>query len=310
MPLPTAVPPQCKALYDFRVSDVEEKDCLSFNKADLISVIRRVDENWAEGKLGERIGIFPISFVEMNAAAKSLMKLATFNSSAPSRMVPPTPAISQSQEPSVSGIITHVTGHQATQQTNVKGNTDESSASSPSSCTSPSSAPCTPSPTSSSSSSLSMAVGLPTNIPAVQTNAQALAYNVVSAANLATTNLPAITPSFFVGQPIPLPELPFAGPAVSNNQKRHSLCAPSSSSSHGFTFAIHQRSNSHQQESDSHRHSMEILSTDCSSVEQVTPDLITSNWPEFNRHANTRSSCMLGVKMPLQRSTGRAQNAL
>ena len=28
-------------------------------------MIRRVDNNWAEGKLADRIGIFPISFVEV-----------------------------------------------------------------------------------------------------------------------------------------------------------------------------------------------------------------------------------------------------
>jgi hypothetical protein len=43
----------------------------------VISVIRRVDENWAEGKLGDRIGIFPLAFVEMNQVARALMKLST-----------------------------------------------------------------------------------------------------------------------------------------------------------------------------------------------------------------------------------------
>lgn len=33
----------------------------------MVTVIRRIDNNWAEGKLGERIGIFPISFVEVTA---------------------------------------------------------------------------------------------------------------------------------------------------------------------------------------------------------------------------------------------------
>ena len=32
---------------------------------EVLTVIRRVDDNWAEGKLSERIGIFPISFVEV-----------------------------------------------------------------------------------------------------------------------------------------------------------------------------------------------------------------------------------------------------
>ena len=46
-------------------------------QGDVISVIRRVDDNWAEGKLNDKIGIFPINFVEMNQAAKSLMKFST-----------------------------------------------------------------------------------------------------------------------------------------------------------------------------------------------------------------------------------------
>ncbi|XP_018086410.1 E3 ubiquitin-protein ligase SH3RF1 isoform X2 [Xenopus laevis] len=74
-PLPQP-PPQCKALYDFEVKDKEaDKDCLPFLKDDILTVIRRVDENWAEGMLGDKIGIFPISYVEFNAAAKQLIEL-------------------------------------------------------------------------------------------------------------------------------------------------------------------------------------------------------------------------------------------
>ncbi|KAJ4933377.1 hypothetical protein JOQ06_030208, partial [Pogonophryne albipinna] len=43
-------PPQGKALYDF--------------EDEVLTVIRRVDENWAEGMLGDKIGIFPILYVE------------------------------------------------------------------------------------------------------------------------------------------------------------------------------------------------------------------------------------------------------
>lgn len=32
---------------------------------EILTVIKRVDNNWIEGKKGERIGIFPISFVEV-----------------------------------------------------------------------------------------------------------------------------------------------------------------------------------------------------------------------------------------------------
>nr|XP_045009674.1 E3 ubiquitin-protein ligase SH3RF1 isoform X1 [Jaculus jaculus] len=73
-PLPQP-PPQCKALYDFEVKDKEaDKDCLPFAKDDVLTVIRRVDENWAEGMLADKIGIFPISYVEFNSAAKLLIE--------------------------------------------------------------------------------------------------------------------------------------------------------------------------------------------------------------------------------------------
>ncbi|KAL4635455.1 E3 ubiquitin-protein ligase SH3RF1 [Arapaima gigas] len=74
-PLPQP-PPQCKALYDFELKDQEaDKDCLPFAKDDILTVIRRVDENWAEGMLGDKIGIFPISYVEFNSAARQLIEL-------------------------------------------------------------------------------------------------------------------------------------------------------------------------------------------------------------------------------------------
>ncbi|KAJ8333134.1 hypothetical protein SKAU_G00420300 [Synaphobranchus kaupii] len=73
-PLPQP-PPQCKALYDFEVKDKEaDKDCLPFSKDDILTVIRRVDENWAEGMLGDKIGIFPMSYVEFNSAARQLIE--------------------------------------------------------------------------------------------------------------------------------------------------------------------------------------------------------------------------------------------
>ncbi|KAK2850532.1 hypothetical protein Q7C36_009315 [Tachysurus vachellii] len=69
-------PPQGKALYDFEMKDKEQdKDCLTFTKDEILTVIRRVDENWAEGMLGDKIGIFPILYVELNEAAKQLMEM-------------------------------------------------------------------------------------------------------------------------------------------------------------------------------------------------------------------------------------------
>ncbi|XP_030643014.1 E3 ubiquitin-protein ligase SH3RF3-like [Chanos chanos] len=69
-------PPQGKALYDFEVKDKDQdKDCLTFTKDEILTVIRRVDDNWAEGMLGDKIGIFPILYVELNETAKQLMEL-------------------------------------------------------------------------------------------------------------------------------------------------------------------------------------------------------------------------------------------
>lgn len=91
LPCPNATVPQCIALYDFKMSAEDEKDCLTFNKGAVVTVIRRVDENWAEGRLADRIGIFPISFVEMNSAAKHLMKSSMNFQPGPSRSAPALP---------------------------------------------------------------------------------------------------------------------------------------------------------------------------------------------------------------------------
>ncbi|XP_053311049.1 E3 ubiquitin-protein ligase SH3RF3 [Spea bombifrons] len=82
--------PQGKALYDFEIKDKDQdKDCLSFTKDEILTVIRRVDDNWAEGMLGDKIGIFPILYVELNEAAKQLIeKDKTSLSTAPSYEVP------------------------------------------------------------------------------------------------------------------------------------------------------------------------------------------------------------------------------
>ncbi|KAG8452030.1 hypothetical protein GDO86_003999, partial [Hymenochirus boettgeri] len=73
-PLTQSVP-QGKALYDFEIKDKDQdKDCLTFTKDEILTVIRRVDDNWAEGKLGDKIGIFPILYVELNETAKQLIE--------------------------------------------------------------------------------------------------------------------------------------------------------------------------------------------------------------------------------------------
>ncbi|XP_054534105.1 E3 ubiquitin-protein ligase SH3RF3 isoform X2 [Pan troglodytes] len=44
-------------------------------KDEILTVLRRVDENWAEGMLGDKIGIFPLLYVELNDSAKQLIEM-------------------------------------------------------------------------------------------------------------------------------------------------------------------------------------------------------------------------------------------
>ncbi|KAG1667770.1 E3 ubiquitin-protein ligase SH3RF1 [Nymphon striatum] len=94
-PLPNHLP-QAKALYDFTCHEGDGKDCLTFKKGDIITVIRRVDENWIEGRIFNKVGIFPITFVEMNSTAREIIKLSTSLKAGPVRDAPPAP-----QEPVV-----------------------------------------------------------------------------------------------------------------------------------------------------------------------------------------------------------------
>lgn len=148
-PLPSHIP-QCKALYDFKMTNDEERDCLTFNKGEIITVLRRVDENWAEGKLGSRIGIFPLSFVDLNSAAKALMKLSLNAQQGPSRVAPPTPTRLEG-EPVTPLILNEGTGSYppSTQPQQHVPLQIESSSSSSSVVTSPD--PSLPSPTTSAS---------------------------------------------------------------------------------------------------------------------------------------------------------------
>ena len=54
--------PSCKALYDF---EAESDGELSFKFGDVIKLKKRLDENWLEGELGGRVGMFPTNYVEV-----------------------------------------------------------------------------------------------------------------------------------------------------------------------------------------------------------------------------------------------------
>ncbi|VDO00310.1 unnamed protein product [Rodentolepis nana] len=54
--------PCCRALYKF---DAENDSELPFDECDIIQLIRQVDENWFEGRINNRVGFFPVNYVEV-----------------------------------------------------------------------------------------------------------------------------------------------------------------------------------------------------------------------------------------------------
>jgi len=62
--------PLARAVYDF--DHGKEDHLLVFSKGNIISVVKKIDENWCEGLLGDQHGIFPFNHVELNAAAEVL----------------------------------------------------------------------------------------------------------------------------------------------------------------------------------------------------------------------------------------------
>ncbi|XP_029296741.1 E3 ubiquitin-protein ligase SH3RF2 [Cottoperca gobio] len=77
-PLLQSQPPSlCRALHDFNPEErtlEDSKYCLSFLKGDILTVIRRLDEHWIEAKLGEKVGICPLQFIEPNSVAAKLLE--------------------------------------------------------------------------------------------------------------------------------------------------------------------------------------------------------------------------------------------
>ena len=282
--------PQCVALHDFRVTDVEEKDCISFVKGDVINVIRRVDDNWAEGKLGDRIGIFPIKFVDMNPTARNLMKLPS-NNTGPSRIAPPAPVNT------ISLIDTNISNSELTSSTsNVQSSsvavTNTSSQSIVTNSTLPSSSSCLNMPPSLSVLSKNANNSLPTSSLSNVTFATG---TISSKGNMLSESPNALTgqsPNALTGQsPNAL-----TGQILSS-QKRHSLCGSSTSSlvSQFQRSISYQQGNSNSEPQQSYRHSMEILNVDqeqSRSINSMTNQLYESGMPSTSSNANSASQTL------------------
>ena len=61
--------PCARALYGFASENEHE---LSFNPGESIRLLRRIDENWLEGQLDGKIGIFPANYVKIELGNPSL----------------------------------------------------------------------------------------------------------------------------------------------------------------------------------------------------------------------------------------------
>ncbi|KAJ8271756.1 hypothetical protein COCON_G00106150 [Conger conger] len=60
-PTPAREKQPATAIYDFKAQTTKE---LSIKKGEVVNIIRQVDNNWYEGELRGRVGIFPIAYVE------------------------------------------------------------------------------------------------------------------------------------------------------------------------------------------------------------------------------------------------------
>lgn len=68
------ITPYCVAAYDYPPQTDED---LGFRAGDYIELVERISADWLKGKLGDKIGMFPASFVDVKVDIDTTGKFQT-----------------------------------------------------------------------------------------------------------------------------------------------------------------------------------------------------------------------------------------
>ncbi|XP_056142088.1 E3 ubiquitin-protein ligase SH3RF1 isoform X2 [Lampris incognitus] len=87
--------------------DILHREQQGLSEGDILTVIRRVDENWIEAKLGDKVGIFPLNLTEPNSVAAKLLEGKSRKGSVSAELTHPARSRGSSKATDTSNRTTH-----------------------------------------------------------------------------------------------------------------------------------------------------------------------------------------------------------